>query len=122
MSGKGTAFGAPVGVAEGDGVWEGDVLCACATGVKHSNSRLTTVDPARSTSVIILSAEARESLMDWDRRKQSNVSFRVSSIKNNKDCGDRPIDKSLGIQLVIRQTRLPSNTDCLLAAGQLAFR
>ena len=70
MSGKGTALGAAVGVTEGDGVGEGDAFCACAATAKHSNSRLTTADPARSASVIILSAEARESLMDLDRPKQ----------------------------------------------------
>ena len=78
MSGKGTAVGAAVAVADGDGVGEGDASCACATDAKHSNSRLTTADPARSASVIILSAAARESLMDWDRPKQSNVSFRCA--------------------------------------------
>jgi len=70
MSGKGTAVGAAVAVGDGDGVGEGDASCACATDAKHSNSRLRTADPARSASVIILSAEARESLMDWDRPKQ----------------------------------------------------
>ena len=79
MSGKGTAVGAAVAVADGDGVGEGDASWACAADAKHSNSRLTTGNAARRASVIILSAEAREWLMDWNRRKYSNVSFHVPS-------------------------------------------
>ena len=64
MSGKGTAVDAAVAVGEGDGVGEGGASCACAIDAEHSNNRLTTADPARSASVIILSAEAREWLLD----------------------------------------------------------
>ena len=47
MSGKGTAVGAAVGVAEGDAVGEGDAFCACAPNAKHSNSRLTSSKAVR---------------------------------------------------------------------------
>jgi hypothetical protein len=64
MSGKGTAVDAAVGVAEGEGVGEGDASCACAPEAKHRNSRLPASNAARGASVIILSAEIREQLVD----------------------------------------------------------
>ena len=64
MSGKGTAMGAAVGVVEGDGVGEGDAFCACAPEAKHRNRRLPASNAARGASVIILSAEIREQLVD----------------------------------------------------------
>ena len=64
MSGKGTAVGAAVGVAEGDGVGKGDAFCACAPEAKHRNSRLPASNAARGASVIILSAEIREQPLD----------------------------------------------------------
>ena len=64
MSGKGTAAGAAVGEGEGDGVGEGDAFCACAPEAKHRNSRLPASNAARGASVIILSAEIREQLVD----------------------------------------------------------
>ena len=64
MSGKGTAVGAAVGVAEGNGVGEGDVLCACEPEAKHRNSRLPASNAARGVCVIILSAEIREQPLD----------------------------------------------------------
>ena len=64
MSGKGTAMGAAVGVVEGDGVGEGDAFCACAADAKHRNRRLPASNAARGASVIILSAEIREQLVD----------------------------------------------------------
>jgi len=64
MSGNGTAVGAAVGVAEGGAVGEGDASCARAPNAKHSNSRLPASNAARGASVIILSAEIRQQLVD----------------------------------------------------------
>ena len=57
-------MGAAVGVAEGDGVGEGDVFCACAPEAKHRNSRLAASNAARGASVIILSVEIRQQLVN----------------------------------------------------------
>jgi hypothetical protein len=64
MSGKGTAVGASVGVAEGDGVGEADGFCACAPEAKHTNRRLPASNAAHGASFIILSAEIREQRVD----------------------------------------------------------
>ena len=98
MSGKGTAVGAAVAVGEGDGVGEGDASWPCATDAKHSNSRPTASNAARSASVIILFGEIRKDPVDCVIIGTSDISPVHGYEWNDRYPDDGDISKSSGTQ------------------------